>query len=160
MQVNDKKVVYIHYTLKNKEGTVLDSSSPEAPLAYIHGGGNIIPGLEKALAGKSEGDAFNINIQPEEAYGQRNETLVQTVPRSAFQEVDDLQEGMQFQAQTPNGPQLITVTEIEEDQVIVDANHPLAGEPLDFDVEIVDIREATAEELDHGHVHTPDSHHA
>jgi len=160
MQVNDKKVVYIHYTLKNKEGAVLDSSSPEAPLAYIHGKGNIIPGLEKALAGKSEGDTFNIHIKPEEAYGQRNETLVQAVPRDAFKEVDDLQEGMQFQAQTPNGPQLITVTEIEEDQVIVDANHPLAGETLDFDVEVVDVREATAEELDHGHVHTPDSHHA
>jgi FKBP-type peptidyl-prolyl cis-trans isomerase SlyD len=161
MQIADKKVVYIHYTLKDKEGMVLDSSSQETPLAYIHGMGDIIPGLEKALAGKSEGDKFNINIEPEEAYGQRNEMLVQTVPRSAFQGVEDLQEGMQFQAQTPNGPQMITVTEVEMDQVTVDANHPLAGETLDFDVEVVDIREATEEELDHGHVHNPDSpHHA
>nr|WP_203434401.1 peptidylprolyl isomerase [Nitrosococcus halophilus] len=159
MQVSDRKVVYIHYTLKNKEGTVLDSSSQETPLAYIHGIGSIIPGLEKALAGKSEGDKFNISVDPEEAYGERNETLIQAVPRDAFQGVEDLQEGMQFQAQTPSGPQLITVTEIGTEQVMVDANHPLAGETLDFDVEVVDIREATEEELEHGHVHGAGGHH-
>jgi FKBP-type peptidyl-prolyl cis-trans isomerase SlyD len=159
MQVGDKKAVYIHYTLKDQEGTVLDSSSQETPLAYIHGMGDIIRGLEKALAGKSEGDKFNINIEPEEAYGQRDEALVQAVPRNAFQGVEDLQEGMQFQAQTPNGPQLITVTDIKADQVTVDANHPLAGETLNFDVEVVDIREATEEELNHGHVHNPGDHH-
>jgi FKBP-type peptidyl-prolyl cis-trans isomerase SlyD len=161
MQVSDKKVVYIHYTLKNKEGAVLDRSTEEDPLAYIHGMGAIIPGLEKALSGKTEGDKINISIEPEEAYGQRNEMLIQDVPRSAFEGVEDLQEGMQFQAQTPNGSQLITVTEIKQDQVTIDANHPLAGETLDFAVEVLDIREATAEELDHGHVHDPaNSHHA
>ncbi|MGR6035811.1 MAG: FKBP-type peptidyl-prolyl cis-trans isomerase [Candidatus Nitrosoglobus sp.] len=160
MQVSDKKAVYIHYTLKDKEGIVLDSSYKETPLAYIHGMGNIIVGLERALAGKSEGDKFNINIEPEEAYGQRDESLVQAVPRTAFQGIGNLQEGMQFQAQTPSGPQLITITEIKTDQVIVDANHPLAGETLDFDIEVINIREATEEELDHGHVHNPDgSHH-
>lgn len=158
MQVSDRKVVYIHYTLKNKEGTVLDSSAQEAPLAYIHGMGSIIPGLEKALVGKSEGDKFNVSIEPEEAYGERNEMLIQAVPRDAFQGVEELQEGMQFQAQTPSGPQLITVTEIQAEQVTVDANHPLAGETLDFEVEVIDIREATEEELDHGHVHGAGGH--
>jgi FKBP-type peptidyl-prolyl cis-trans isomerase SlyD len=158
MQVADKKVIYIHYILKNKEGAVLDSSTKETPLAYIHGMGNIIPGLEKALSGKTEGDKVNVSIEPEEAYGHRNETLVQDVPRSAFQGIEDLQEGMQFQAQTPDGSQLITVTEIKRDQVTIDANHPLAGETLDFAVEVVDIRDATEEELDHGHIHDSEDH--
>lgn len=158
MQVADKKVVYIHYTLKNQEGAVLDRSSQKTPLAYIHGLGNIIPGLEKALTGKSEGDKLNVNIEPKDAYGERNETLLQTVPRDAFQDVDELEEGMQFQAQTQNGPQLITVAEIETDQVLVDANHPLAGETLDFDVEVVDVRDATEEELEHGHAHGAGGH--
>lgn len=159
MQVTDKKVVYIHYTLRNKEGAVIDSSSQETPLAYIHGIGDIIPGLEKALSGKSEGERINISIEPEEAYGYRNETLIQAVPRNAFQGVEEPQEGMQFQAQTPNGTQLITVTEISGEEIIVDANHPLAGETLDFNVEVVDVRDATEEELNHGHVHAPGSCH-
>lgn len=155
MQVTDKKVVYIHYTLRNKEGAVIDRSSQETPLAYIHGIGDIIPGLEKALSGKSEGERINISIEPEEAYGYHNETLIQAVPRNAFQGVEDLQEGMQFQAQTPNGTQLITVAEVRGEEIIVDANHPLAGEMLDFDVEVVDVRDATEEELNHGHAHAP-----
>ncbi|ADJ28782.1 FKBP-type peptidyl-prolyl cis-trans isomerase [Nitrosococcus watsonii] len=158
MQIADKKVVYIHYTLKNQEGTVLDSSSQKTPLAYIHGLGNIIPGLEKALAGKGEGDKLNVSIGPKDAYGERNETLLQTVPRDAFQDVEELEKGMQFQAQTPNGPQLITVAKIETDRVLVDANHPLAGETLDFDVEVVDVRNATEEELEHGHAHGAGGH--
>ncbi len=159
MQVADDKVVYIQYTLRNKEGSVLDSSSQESPLAYLHGRGNIIPGLEKALSGKSEGERINISIEPEEAYGDRNETLIQTVARNAFQGVEEIQEGMQFQAQTPTGPQLITVTEVKGEEVIIDANHPLAGETLDFDIEVVNVRDATKEELDHGHVHTAEEHH-
>lgn len=159
MQISDNKVVYIQYTLKTTEGAVIDSSSQEAPLSYIHGRGNIIPGLEKALSGKSEGEKFNISIEPEEAYGDRNETLIQTVPKNAFQGVEEIQEGMQFQAQTPTGPQLITVTEVKGEEIIVDANHPLAGEMLDFDIEVVDVRDATAEELNHGHVHTAEEHH-
>jgi len=157
MQVTENKVVYIHYTLKNKEGTVLDRSS-ETPLAYIHGMGNIIPGLEKALSGRTEGDKISVSIEPEEAYGHRNETLIQDVPRNAFEGIEDLQEGMQFQAQTPSGTQLITVTEVKNNEVTVDANHPLAGETLDFAVEVVDIRDATTEELDHGHIHDAEGH--
>ncbi|MCH9697098.1 MAG: peptidylprolyl isomerase [Gammaproteobacteria bacterium] len=159
MQVADKKVVSMQYKLTNDSGEVLDQSQPDSPLIYLHGSGNIIPGLEKGLDGKAAGDVVNVRVSAEEAYGVRDESMVQVLPRSAFQGVDNIETGMQFQAESPNGAVMITVTKINNDEITVDGNHPLAGEALTFDVEITDIRDATAEELDHGHVHGPGGHH-
>ena len=145
MQIANDKVVMIHYTLTNDEGDLLDSSKDQDPLAYLHGFGNIIPGLEKALTGRSIGDTFKIEIAPEDGYGVRDNEMVQSVPRSAFEGVDDIEPGMQFQAQSPDGIQLVTVIDIDGDEVILDGNHPMAGITLHFDVEVTDIREATRE---------------
>ena len=154
MNIADKMVVGIHYTLTNNDGEVLDSSQDGEPLSFLHGAGNIIPGLEKALLGKAVGESMKVTIQPEDAYGPRQDEMVQLVPREMFQGVDEIQVGMQFQAETPDGGvQMILVAEVNDDEITVDANHPLAGEVLNFDVSIESVREPTAEELDHGHVH-------
>ncbi|HEX7030418.1 MAG TPA: peptidylprolyl isomerase [Gammaproteobacteria bacterium] len=159
MQISANKVVSIHYTLKNDAGDVLDSSSGREPLAYLQGAGNIVPGLEKALEGKSAGETVNVSVAPEEGYGPRHDGLVQDVPREAFQGVEDIQPGMQFHAQGPQGPMVVTVVEAGDDAVKVDGNHPLAGETLHFDVEVTDVRDATDEEKEHGHVHGEGGHH-
>lgn len=153
MQVSENKVVSIHYTLKNDAGEVIDSSTGRDPLTYLHGAGNIIPGLEKALAGKDSGEHVDVSIAPEEAYGARNESLIQSVPKAAFEGVDRIEPGMQFQAQTPSGMQVLTVVEVKDDEVVVDGNHPLAGQTLHFSVDIAEVRDATEEELSHGHAH-------
>jgi FKBP-type peptidyl-prolyl cis-trans isomerase SlyD len=153
MQISEGKAVFIHYTLTNAQGEELDSSKGGEPLGYIHGTGSIIPGLEKALEGKKEGDQFEVTIPPEEAYGERDETLIQKLPRSAFPAEVDLAPGMQFQARSSAGTQIITVTAVEGDEVTVDSNHPLAGESLTFALEVTEVREATDEERLHGHVH-------
>jgi len=159
MQIAENAVVAIHYTLTNDAGETLDSSRERnEPLAYLHGHGNIIPGLENALTGKQAGDALKVTVQPADGYGERHDEMIQDVPRDAFQGVDDLQPGMQFQANTETGPRLFTITEVDGDTVTVDGNHPLAGATLHFDVEITDVREASAEELSHGHVHGPGGH--
>lgn len=159
MQIADNAVVAIHYTLTDDAGTTLDTSRERnEPLAYLHGHGNIIPGLESALVGKQAGDKLNVTVTPEEGYGERHDALIQTVPREAFEGVDEVLPGMQFQAQTDAGPRLFTITEVEGDNVTVDGNHPLAGATLHFDVEITEVREASAEELSHGHVHGPGGH--
>jgi FKBP-type peptidyl-prolyl cis-trans isomerase SlyD len=159
MKIAHEKVVSIHYTLTNKEGTVLDSSSGSEPLAYLHGFGNIIPGLENALEGKEMGEKLSVTVEPEQGYGARDAQLIQAVPRSAFKGVEELAPGMQFQAEGPQGTRLVVVTQVAEDVVTVDANHPLAGQTLHFEVEVSEVREATAEELEHGHVHGPHGHH-
>ena len=159
MQIANDKGVTIHYTLTNDEGDLLDSSKDQDPLAYLHGSGNIIPGLENALTGRSIGDTFNIEVAPEDGYGVRDNEMVQSVPRSAFEGVDNIEPGMQFQAQSPDGIQLVTVIDLDGDEIILDGNHPMAGFTLHFDVEVINIREATQEELDHGHVHGAGGHH-
>lgn len=154
MKIDENCVVSFHYTLTNEAGEKLDSSEGQEPLAYLHGAGGIIPGLEKELAGKAAGDSLQVTVQPEEGYGVRMDELVQDVPRTAFQGVEAIEPGMQFQAQGSQGQvQLVTVAAVKEETVTVDANHPLAGEVLSFDVSIEDVREATAEEVEHGHVH-------
>ncbi len=159
MLVDADKVVLIHYTLTDDSGEVLDTSSGREPLAYLHGKGNIIPGLESALMGKKAGEKLNVQVEPAEGYGERDEQLVQDVPRQAFENVGEVNPGMQFQAQTPQGQtRVVTVTQVADDVVTVDANHPLAGARLTFDVEIAEVRDATAEELAHGHVHGPGGH--
>lgn len=153
MQIADRCVASFNYTLTNDAGDVLDTSNGREPLAYLHGAGNIVPGLEKAMEGKSAGESFKVAVAPGEGYGERHDQLVQVVPREAFQGVDDIQPGMQFQAQSNQGVMSVTVTKIEDGQVTVDGNHPLAGETLHFDIEVTEVREATAEELEHGHAH-------
>ncbi len=153
MQVSNQKVVSIHYTLTDDEGQILDTSQGREPLSYIQGMQNIIPGLENALEGKAVGDKVHVVIAPADAYGERNDELVQAIPRSAFGDVEEITPGMQFQMDTANGPIIITVTKTEGDQVFIDGNHPLAGKELTFDVEIMDVRDATEEEIAHGHVH-------
>lgn len=160
MQIADNKVVAFHYTLTNQAGDTLDSSlQREEPLTYLHGHGNIIPGLEKALVGKQAGDQLDVTVAPEEGYGERNDGLIQQVPISAFEGADDnLQPGMQFQAQTEAGARIFTITAVEGEEVTVDGNHPLAGETLNFSVEITEVRDSTDEEQEHGHVHGPNGH--
>lgn len=144
--------VRFNYVLKDENGTVIDQSQGE-PLAYLHGHNNIIPGLEKELEGKSAGDSLTAVIEPADAYGEYQEQAVQQVPRSNFQGVEDIQPGMQFQSEAEGQVMLVTVTDVNDDTVTVDANHPLAGKKLSFDVEIVEVRAATEDELNHGHVH-------
>ena len=151
-------VVSFNYKLTNAEGETLDQSQGE-PLAYLHGAGNIIPGLENALLGKTVGETFTVTVPAAEGYGEYNPELVQEVPAQMFQGVDNIQAGMQFQAQTDDGVQIVTVKAVEGENVIVDANFPLAGQDLTFDVEVIEIREASAEELEHGHVHGAGGHH-
>ena len=144
--------VRFNYILKDENGNVIDQSQGE-PLAYLHGHNNIIPGLEKELEGKSAGDSLTAVIEPADAYGEYQEQAVQKVPRANFQGVDDIQPGMQFQSEAEGQVMLVTVTEVNDDTVTVDANHPLAGKKLSFDVEVVEVRAATEDELNHGHVH-------
>ncbi|EHQ52862.1 MULTISPECIES: FKBP-type peptidyl-prolyl cis-trans isomerase [Ectothiorhodospira] len=156
MQIGSNKVVSIAYTLTDEEGRVIDQSSEQAPFAYLHGASNIIPGLEKALEGKQAGDELEVKVAPEQAYGERDDSLVHTLNRSQFQGVDELEVGMQFHAGGDNGGmQVVTITAIDGDDVVIDANHPLAGVTLNFQVKIHEVRDATPEELDHGHAHGP-----
>lgn len=158
MLIAERCVAYFHYTLTNNRGEVLDTSDGREPLAYLHGSGNLIPGMEKALAGKRVGDKFQVTIAPEDGYGVRNDRLVEVMPMSAFDGVK-VQSGMRFQAESSQGPMLVRVTKVEGDQATVDGNHELAGETLHFAVEITKVRDATLEELSHGHVHGPGGHH-
>jgi FKBP-type peptidyl-prolyl cis-trans isomerase SlyD len=153
MQIADNMAVSIHYTLTNDEGEVLDSSLDDEALVYLHGEGNIISGLEEALNGKAVGDKFNVRIAAEDAYGEFMEDRIQVISRTMFDGVDDLEVGMQFQADVSDGPGIVTITNIEGDDVTIDGNHPLAGQSLTFDVEVIAVRDATPEELQHGHVH-------
>ncbi len=158
MQIQDKRVVSIAYTLKDNDDNVIDQSS-DGSFCYLHGASNIIPGLENALAGKVAGDELTVSIPPEEGYGVRDDARVQEVPRNMFPEGQDIQPGMQFHAQSPDGQAIVVmVAKVADDTVTVDGNHPLAGVQLNFDVKVMDIREATDEELEHGHVHGPGGH--
>ncbi len=153
MQIANDLAVSIHYTLTNNEGNQLDSSKGEDPLVYLHGANNIVPGLEEALAGKSAGDNFEVSIEPEKGYGLYHEEMQQVVDKSMFQGVDALEVGMMFHADVSHGPGVVTITKIEGDEITIDGNHPLAGETLNFAIEVMDVREATADELEHGHIH-------
>ncbi|MEX0941111.1 MAG: peptidylprolyl isomerase [Pseudomonadales bacterium] len=147
MKIEGQKVVSIHYTLTS-DGVELDSSKGREPLTYLHGGGGIIPGLEKALEGREAGEDLSVVIEPEEGYGPINDELIQNVPKTAFEGVEKVEPGMQFQASGQNGAvQNITVVKVEEEEVTIDANHPLAGQTLEFDVKVEEVREPTAEEL-------------
>jgi FKBP-type peptidyl-prolyl cis-trans isomerase SlyD len=156
--IEKNRVVTLEYTLRDEQGAVIDSSSGRGPLSYLHGKGNIVPGLERALAGKSAGDKVEVTVPPEQGYGHRNEGLVQTLPRSRFAGDAALSPGMRVRASGPQGARLVTVVRVERDFVTVDGNHPLAGRVLVFSVEIAEVRKATHEEVSHGHVHGPGGH--
>jgi FKBP-type peptidyl-prolyl cis-trans isomerase SlyD len=159
MQIADQSVASFHYTLKNAEGKVLDSSDGGEALSYLQGAGNIVPGLETLMLGKKLGDKFQAIVAPQDGYGVHNPSMIQQVPRNAFPVDQTLEVGMQFGAQTPNGPMAIVITKLDADHVTIDGNHPLAGQTLYFDVEITEVRAATEEERMHGHVHGPGGHH-
>jgi FKBP-type peptidyl-prolyl cis-trans isomerase SlyD len=158
MQIAKNTVATIDYTLTDPQGMVIDTSKGREPLAYLHGASNIIPGLESALEGKSAGESVNVTVPPEKGYGPRDPNLIQPVPRTNFQSAGEIKPGMQFQAQTSDGARVVTVVKVDDKNVTVDANHPLAGMDLKFDVTVVGVREASEEEISHGHVHAPGGH--
>lgn len=158
MQIAERCVAAFHYTLTNEQGEVIDSSAGREALAYLHGVGNIVAGLEREMTGRSAGDTFNVVVAPEDGYGLRHEGLIQRVPRGAFQGADVIEPGMQFHANGPNGPMTVTVAAVDDETVSVDGNHPLAGQTLYFAIEVVEVREASAEEVMHGHVHGAGGH--
>ncbi|MGC8518277.1 MAG: FKBP-type peptidyl-prolyl cis-trans isomerase [Steroidobacteraceae bacterium] len=159
MAIGTDSVVSIHYTLKDDTGTVLDRSEAGEPLAYLHGHGTLIPGLEQELTGKNSGDAFTVTVPAAQGYGEYDERLVQSVPRRSLRGIKDVKVGMRLHAQSAEGTQALTVTKILGDMVTLDGNHPLAGKSLHFEVRIEEVRAATEEELSHGHVHGPHGHH-
>jgi FKBP-type peptidyl-prolyl cis-trans isomerase SlyD len=147
VKIEKDKMVKIHYTLKDAEGKQLDSSTGHEPLEYLHGNGNLIPGLESELEGKNPGDKFTATIAPEDAYGEYDKQMIVDVPRSQFDSDAAISVGMKFEAHTAGGPMVVTVTKVTDDSVTVDGNHELAGKTLVFDVEVVDVRDATEEEM-------------
>lgn len=153
MKISNNSVVTMHFTVSSADGVQIDSSRNGEPMQYIHGTGYLIKGLEDAIIGKQAGDAMQLDVEPEQAYGERHDQLVQAVPKNMFEGME-VEVGMQFRAGTDEGEQSVTVIDVTEDEVVVDGNHPLAGIALSFDVEILDVREATADELAHGHVHS------
>ncbi len=158
MQIEQNSVVTLHYTLKDNDGNIIDQSD-DGSFLYLHGAMNIIPGLENALAGKSAGDEFSVSVSPEEGYGAKDPERIQEVPKEMFENVDEITPGVQFHAQGPDGSAVVvTVIEVKDEAVVIDGNHALAGVDLNFSVTVVDVREATEEEISHGHVHGEHGH--
>lgn len=153
MRIGTSAVATLQYTLRDDGGTVLDASGDDAPLVYLHGHGNLIGGLERALEGLAAGDTLAVSVEPEDAYGLRDESLVQDVPRSAFPDGVVIEAGMRFQGGSGHGAQSVVVTEVGAGHVRVDGNHPLAGQRLHFEVRVTEVRAATRQEIAHGHVH-------
>jgi FKBP-type peptidyl-prolyl cis-trans isomerase SlyD len=159
VQITTDKVVTIHYTLKDDDGGIVDTSDGGEPLAYIQGHGNLVAGLEKALEGKEEGTAVAVSVPPEDGYGKHDAKLIQKVPKRSLQGAGEIRKGAQFQARTPEGMRVFTVTAVVGDMVTLDGNHPLADKTLHFGVKVIGVRDASAEELEHGHVHGAGGHH-
>jgi FKBP-type peptidyl-prolyl cis-trans isomerase SlyD len=159
VEISADKVVLIHYTLKDDAGAVIDSSAGGEPLAYIQGHGNLVAGLEKALEGQKDGSKLAVSVDPAEGYGKHDPGLIQRVPKRSLQGSGEIKKGMQFQGRTDDGMRLFTVTGVMGDMVTLDGNHPLADKTLHFDVQVVGVRDATTEELEHGHVHGAGGHH-
>lgn len=153
MKITKDVVVSIAYQVKNEDGIVVDESTKEMPLQYLQGHNNLIVGLENALEGREAGDTFEVTVAPEDAYGEYLDAMVQRVPADVFQGVDEIVVGMRFLAETDQGQIPVEVTEVDGDEVVVDGNHMLAGQTLTFNVEVVDVRAATEEEIAHGHIH-------
>ena len=159
MKIERGRVVQMHYTLRDENGTTIESSDGRPPMAYLHGYGHIVPGLEKALDGCSAGLRTRVTVGPRDAYGEKDPNAVIRAARDDFPDGMTLAPGVEVQAETPDGPITFTVVSVEENEAVLDANHPLAGMTLTFDVEVVGVREASADELAHGHVHGPGGAH-
>ena len=160
MIIQQAKVVTMHYHLTDPHGEVLDSSRGDDPLTYLHGADNLIPGLERELTGLTTGMTKTVAVTPADGYGEYDAGMVETLPRQALNDIDNIEVGMELQAQSEDGQTtIVRVTEINDDTVVIDANHPLAGVTLNFEIEIMDVRDATREELAHGHVHGAGGHH-
>jgi FKBP-type peptidyl-prolyl cis-trans isomerase SlyD len=159
VSIKKDSVVTFNYTLKDDAGKVIDSSSAGEPLAYLHGHGNLVPGLERELEGRNTGEKLTVKVTPADGYGEHSKDLIQKVPRRSLKGINKITVGMRLHAQTDQGPRAVTVTAVTGDMVTIDGNHPLAGQNLNFDIELVDVRDATEEELAHGHVHGPGGHH-
>jgi FKBP-type peptidyl-prolyl cis-trans isomerase SlyD len=157
MQIVDHTVVSIDYTLSNEAGEVLESSDESEPLSYIHGLGQIVPGLENALAGRTVGDSLTVNVSAEDGYGAHDPDLVHRAQRTQFGDATP-EVGMRFQADGPDGPLVLTVVDVEGDTITLDGNHPLAGVPLTFAVTVRSVRAATKQEIEHGHAHGDHGH--
>jgi FKBP-type peptidyl-prolyl cis-trans isomerase SlyD len=154
MKIASNKVATLHYTLKDDKGALIESSVGNEPLEYIHGIGNLIPGLEEKLEGKVAGDKLSVVVKAEDAYGERDEEMIEEVEKAEFDAGEELEVGKEFQYDDEDGNVFhVRVIKIEGDMVTVDGNHPLAGQNLAFDVEVISVRDATKEELEHGHVH-------
>ncbi len=158
MKIEDDKVVGIHYTLKDNEGNTLDSSAGKDPLFYLHGYGQLVPGLEDELESKALKENFSVKVSAEDGYGDYNKELVYVLDRSKFPEPEKVEIGMAFTSKTKEGQFNLNVVDVDGDKITLDANHPLAGKELNFDVEVTEIRDATKEEITHEHVHGPDGH--
>lgn len=158
MNVDKNKVVTFHYTLKDVSGEEMESSREAEPMTYLHGGNNIITGLEKAMQGHQAGDTFEVTVGPEEAYGVRQDANIQRIPLKKLKGIGKIVPGQILNLQTKDGPVQVTAVKMGRFNVDVDANHPLAGETLTFDIEVTEVREASPEEIEHGHVHGPDGH--
>jgi FKBP-type peptidyl-prolyl cis-trans isomerase SlyD len=152
MNIEKDRVVSIDYELKDSEGKLIDRSDGD-PLTYLHGNDNLIPGLERELEGRKAGDSLSVTVAPADGYGERDDELIFAVSKSDFAEPDKIEVGMQFQAHQEGSVNIVTVVGVTDDEVKVDANHPLAGKTLHFSVNVKEVREASAEELEHGHVH-------
>lgn len=159
MQIEQNAVVTLHYTLKDNDGNVIDQSD-DGSFLYLHGAMNIIPGLENALAGKAAGEEVSVTVSPEEGYGIKDPERIQDVPKEMFENSGEIEVGLQFHAESPDGGAVVvTVVEVKDDVVVIDGNHALAGVDLNFDVKVIEVREASEEEIQHGHVHGPHGHH-
>lgn len=155
MQISQDCYVTFHYSLMNDQKEILDDSHSAEPLPYLHGHGNILPALEAAMAGKEEGDRFQVELAAAQAYGEHDETLIESIDASAFTDFKDLSVGSHCEMEDEQGnAHLVKVIAMDEKQVTVDGNHPLAGQPLVFDVEVVLVRQATSEELESGRIHS------
>lgn len=154
------KVVALAYRLTDGGGQVLDKAETGAPFSYLHGVGQIVPGLESALEGLKQGDKKKVTVDPKDGYGEHNPNLKVLVPRSEFPKDANIKKGMQFVGRSEDGHEVVyTVEAVEGEQIKLDGNHPLAGQTLHFEVEVVSVRDATEEEMSHGHAHGPDGHH-
>jgi len=153
VKITKNAVATLEYTLTDDAGELIDTSEGDTPLIYIHGTDSLIPRLETELDGKAVGDELKVHLKPEDAYGERDDEMLQTMPRTDLPEDVELEVGMQFQAESDDGIHIVSVAAIVGDDVVIDANHPLAGVALNFDVKVIEVREATSEELEHGHVH-------
>lgn len=158
MNISDKTVATIDYTLKDGAGDVIETTEGDVPLVYLHGVGTILPTLESALAGKQAGDRLELTLSPEDGYGERDNELLEVVDRSQFPDAAELAVGMMFHVPTEEGDVTVTISQIDGDNITIDGNHPLAGETLQFDIVVREVREATTEELEHGHAHGPGGH--